>query len=294
MNGGALFRHGLRLFARRRGTMGFFAGCLALGIAFLSAVGHLLAAVDGAVARRARELLAGDLQVSASRPMKGEERVALTRAVAKTAGRRASESVAMASMVTPLSGRDAPFLIAAKAVDSYYPLRGELVTAPFGVRPLPGTCLLERSAALQHDLKVGDAMRLGSLKLEISGLIDKEPDRDFLGFSFAPRLLISLEDLPRAKLLGLGARVRYSSTIALGDGEDPDGAAEALKISLSKELADPHLAISTYRDGEASVRDGLRRGAIFFTILSLAALLLGAAGLRAGLSLFLDAEGPSM
>ncbi|MFI5363052.1 MAG: hypothetical protein ACHQ49_13860, partial [Elusimicrobiota bacterium] len=292
MNSAALVRHALRLFARRRGTMLFFVSCLGLGIAFLSAVSHLLSAVDDAVARRARDMLAGDVQVSSSRPLLKEENDALALNVA--AQRRTSRSVALASMLTPLAGRDAPFLVAVKAVDEDYPLRGKLATAPPGLRPRSGFCLLERSAALQHDLKAGDDVRLGPLHLKISALIDEEPDRDFLGFSFAPRLLIANGDLPRAKLLGLGARVRYSWTLALGDAEEPDAASRAVKTRLERELPDAHLSIATYRDGEQSVRDGLRRAALFFTVLSLAALLLGAAGLRAGLSLFLDAEGPSM
>jgi putative ABC transport system permease protein len=288
----ALVRHALRLFARRRGTMLFFAGCLALGIAFLSAVSHLLAAADDAVARRARELLSGDVQATAARAFNAAERAALKKTLIP--GRRASESVSLASMLTPPAGRDAPFLVAVKSVDAAYPLRGSLETAPPGVRPAAGTCLLERSAALQHDLKAGDVVHLGSLTLKISALIAKEPDRDFLGFSFAPRLLIASADLPRAGLLGLGARVRYAWTMALGENEDPESASRAAKDQIERGLADPHVGVSTYRDGESAVRDGLRRGALFFTILSLAALLLGAAGLRAGLSLFLDAESASM
>ena len=69
LSAAALIRHAARLFARRRGTMLFFAGCLALGITFLSAVSHLLAATDIAVAARARDLLSGDLQATASRPL---------------------------------------------------------------------------------------------------------------------------------------------------------------------------------------------------------------------------------
>ena len=56
---------------------------------------------------------------------------------------------------------------------------------------------------------MGDRIRLGSLQLEISGLIDKEPDRDFLGFSFAPRMLLTAEDLPKAKLLGRNRGSRW-------------------------------------------------------------------------------------
>jgi putative ABC transport system permease protein len=292
VNDAALLRHALRLFARRRGTMLFFAGCLALGIGFLSAVGHLLSAVDGAVASRARELLAGDVQVSSPRPFTAAEDAVFVRTL--TPGRRSSVSVGLASMLTAVSPNSVPFLVAVKSVDGSYPLRGSLVTAPPRAPLLPGTCLIERSAALQHTLHPGDAVRLGRLNLTVAGIVDKEPDRDFFGFSFAPRVFITAADLPRAGLLGLGARVRYSWTMALRDDEDPAAASAAAKAALEKELTDAHLQVSSYADGESSVRDGLRRSALFFTALSLAALLLGAAGLRAGLSLFLDAEAPSM
>lgn len=292
MSSAALLRHALRLFARRRGTMLFFAGCLALGIAFLSAVGHLLAAVDVAVAARARELLAGDAQVTSPRPFTPDEDAVFARAA--SAGRRASRSVGLASMLTPAAPGAAPFLVAVKAVDGAYPLRGVLITSPPRAALASGACLVERSAALQHGLKAGDRVRLGRLDLTVAGIVDKEPDRDFFGFAFAPRAFIAAADLPRAGLLGLGARVRYSWTLALRDDEDPVTASSAVKAALEKDLADAHLNVSSYADGESSVRDGLRRSAVFFTALSLAALLLGAAGLRAGLSLFLDAESPSM
>jgi predicted lysophospholipase L1 biosynthesis ABC-type transport system permease subunit len=70
----ALLRHAWRLTWRRRGTMLFFACCLSLGIGFLSAVSHLLLAVDQAIATRARELLAGDLQVVSNRPFTPSEK----------------------------------------------------------------------------------------------------------------------------------------------------------------------------------------------------------------------------
>jgi putative ABC transport system permease protein len=292
LDGAALRRLAARLFRRRAKTMLFLAACVAVGIAFLSAVSHLLYAVDGAVAARARDMLAGDVQASSPRPFSPAESASLAAAAAP--GRRASQSVSLASMLAPARGGEAPFLVAVKAVDGAYPLRGELKTDQPGVRPAPGLCLLERSAALQHGLKVGDEARVGRLHLKIAALIDQEPDRDFLGFSFAPRLLIAREDLDRADLLGLGARVRYAWTLALGADEEPARAAAAAKRDLSRALADPHVTLLTYSEGESSAREGLRRAALFFTALALAALLLGAAGLRAGLALFLDAEAETM
>lgn len=292
LDGSALRRLAARLFLRRARTMLFLAACLAVGVAFLSAVSHLLFAVDGAIAARARDMLAGDVQASSSRPFSDSEQSALDAAL--TPGRRASQSVSLASMLAPARASEPPFLVAVKAVDDAYPLRGALLTAPPGAKPAPGTCLVERSAALQHGLKVGDAVRLGALNLRVAALIDQEPDRDFLGFSFAPRVLIARADLDHAGLLGLGARVRYAWTLALDASESPAPAVAAVKKELSRALADAHVGLITYAEGESSAREGLRRAALFFTALALAALLLGAAGLRAGLALFLDAESDTM
>lgn len=292
LDGAALRRLGARLFLRRRRTMLFLAACLAVGIAFLSAVSHLLGAVDAAIASRARDMLGGDVSAAASRPWTVAEVAALS--AAKTPGRRAAQSVSLASMLAPARGDAAPFLVAVKAVDDAYPLRGFLKTDPPGVLPSAGRCLLERSAALQRGLRAGDFARLGARKLKIAALIDEEPDRGLLGFSFAPRLLISRADLDQAHLLGFGARARWTWTLALASHEDPAGAAAAVKRALQKTLSDPHVSLETFGDAQSSAREGLRRAALFFTALSLAALLLGAAGLRAGLTLFLDAEAETM
>jgi putative ABC transport system permease protein len=268
----------------------FFACCLSLGIGFLSAVSHLLLAVDQAIATRARELLAGDLQVVSNRPFTPSEKKTLSRVV--TGDRQSTLSVSLASMLTPASS--APFLVSVKAVEAAYPLHGKMQTQPSGAAIEPGYCFLERTAAIAHHLKIGDTIRLGRLELRIKAILDKEPDRDFFGFTFAPRLMISLNDLSRAGLLGFGARVRYSWTMALADRENPDTAVRAAKKIIEKSLPDPHLSVTAYMDGEASIRDGLRRSGLFFTLLSLSALLLGAAGLRAGVALFLNKESESI
>ncbi|UPT74374.1 MAG: ABC transporter permease [Elusimicrobiota bacterium] len=270
----------------------FFAACLSLGTGFLVAVAHLLSATDRAVAARARDLLAGDVQVSSGRPFGAREEAAFSSALVP--GRAATRATSFASMLSS-AGR-APFLVSVKAVAPAYPLRGALVTEPKGGTALlgPGMALAERAIALQHGIKPGDKVRLGAIELTVAGLIDKEPDRGFAAFAFAPRLMIAAEDLPRTKLLGLGARTRFTWTLRLADAEDPAAASAALKKSLEAALPEPHLSIESWADSEPTIRDGLRRSALFFTVLSLAALLLGGAGLRAGLTLFLDAQAETM
>lgn len=286
-------RLGLKLALRQWPRFVFFAACLSLGTGFLVAVAHLLSATDRAVAARARELLAGDVQVSSGREFGAREEAAF--AAALRSGRTAARATSFASMLS--SAGEAPFLVSVKGVESAYPQRGVLRTDPPGGTALlagGGKALIERSIALQHPLRAGSKVRLGEAALTVAGIIDKEPDRGFAAFAFAPRLLVSLDDLPRTKLLGLGARTRFTWTLRLADDEDPVAASAAAKAELEKELPEPHLSIDSWAESEPALRDGLRRSALFFTVLSLAALLLGGAGLRAGLSLFLDAQAETM
>jgi putative ABC transport system permease protein len=293
LGGAALLRLAGRLAGRQWPRFLFFSACLSLGVGFLVAVSHLLAATDRAVALRSRELLAGDVEVRSPRPFGPKERAAFAGVAAP--GRRTAESTALSSMLGLPAGE--PVLVSVKAVDAGYPLRGRLETDPPGGAALlagGGKALVERPLALQRGLEPGDRVKLGGLVLKVAGIILKEPDRGFGGFSFAPRLMIANADLPRAGLLGTGARVRRAYTIALADDEDPAAGSAMLKAQLEAALPEPHIGVGSYKDGEEGVRDGLRRAALFFTVLSLAALLLGAAGLRAGLTLFLDAQADTM
>lgn len=288
-----LLRLAGRLAARQWPRFLFFSACLSLGVGFLVAVSHLLSAADRAVAARSRELLAGDVEVRSARPFGPAERAAFAAALAP--GRRAAESTAFSSMLGLEKG--GPVLVSVKAVDAAYPLRGRLETDPPGGAALlagGGKALVEETLALQHGLRRGSRLKLGGARLSVAGVIRKEPDRGFGGFAFAPRLMVSNADLDAAGLLGFGARVRRSWTLALRDEEDPASGSAAVKASLEAALPEPHIGVSSYKDGEEGVRDGLRRAALFFTVLSLAALLLGAAGLRAGLTLFLDAQADTM
>ena len=289
-----MIRLGLRLASRQWTRFLFFAACLSLGTGFLVAVAHLLTAVDRAVAVRAREMLAGDVEIGSARDFGPREKAAFASAL--TPGRRAARSVSFSSMLSTM-GETAPFLVSVKSVEAAYPLRGALVTDPPGGAALlagGGKCLVERTLLLQRALKRGERVKLGALTLTVAGVIDREPDRGFAAFSFAPRLMIAAEDLEKTRLLGLGARTRFRWTLALGDEEDAAAGSKAVKNALEKSLPEPHLSIESYTEGEPAMRDGLRRSAIFFTVLSLTALLLGAAGLRAGLTMFLDSQAETM
>lgn len=254
------------------------------GVAFLVAVGHIRAAIERAVALRARELMAADVELLAHRPLEPKAALALERL--EREGHRTAPIVSFSSMLAS-PGRD-PFLVAVKAVGPGYPFYGRLQTAPEDARLAGASCLLDESAALQQGLRPGDRVRLGDLELRVAGLLVKEPDRTMAGFNFAPRLLIPLDAVGPTGLLRFGSRIRYSRLVALPEGAAGPSEASALKARLERELDDPYLSISAYTDADPAIRQTLERVGSFFVFLSLVGLLLGAVGMAASVSMFLN------
>ena len=280
----ALLRLGGRLYRRHWGRMLFFSVCIGAGTAFLFSIGNLLAAVNRAIALKSRELLAADVEVGSSRPFDEKAKAAFARL--QSEGARTTDVLYFSSMLQPVRPGAEPFLVGVKAVEDAYPFYGRLETSPPEARGV----LLEKSGALEHGLKAGDAVSLGRSTFRISGLIEKEPDRAFAGFSMGPRLLMPLSSARSTHLAEFGSRVWHERLIALPSSPRPDEAAKLMKDRLEKELADPYLSISAFSEADANLREALQRTTIFFVLVALVALLLGATGMAAGVTIFLNEQ----
>ncbi len=97
---------------------------------------------------------------------------------------------------------DTPQLASVKAVDSVYPMYGELQTRPDGVKPQPGSVLLAPRLMALLNLKTGDTIDVGDVTLRIAGEVVQEPDSGFNPFQMAPRLMMNMADVAKP--------VRYS------------------------------------------------------------------------------------
>ena len=114
----------------RGGVRGFrvFLLCLLLGVGAIAAVGSISGAMLGGLESNGRALLGGDVEISLiHRPAAPEQQRWL--AENSTRFSRAADMRAMARAVTAERNRR---LVELKAVDSAYPLHGEVVTdTPF-------------------------------------------------------------------------------------------------------------------------------------------------------------------
>ena len=196
----------------RRDLSGRFRGlrlliiCLFLGVATLSTIGSLTAAITSELAVRGRVILGGDIEVAMSqRAATDAEKAAFVRegTVSQTVRMQA-----MANRVADGKGSEPNAILAQlKGVDGAYPLYGKLllkdgrkVGTIAADDVLIGQALADRLA-----LSVGDKLRFGEAVFRITGLISDEPDRLGEGFTLGPVALVSLSGLSRTNLVQPGS-----------------------------------------------------------------------------------------
>ncbi|WP_019616371.1 ABC transporter permease [Psychromonas ossibalaenae] len=104
-------------------------------------------------------------------------------------------------------------LVSAKAVQSSYPLRGDLVlTGAAGLQKSsvqPGELWLAERLFSLLDVKVGDIVAVGDADLQVSGRIEAQPELAYNPFRTMPSVFIHYSDLDKTGAVQLGSRVQY-------------------------------------------------------------------------------------
>lgn len=210
------FRLALRMLTRdwRAGELTVLGVALMLAVAALTSVGFLTDRVEHALKLESHQLLGGDLLLTADHPWNDD-----FRREAAARGLRLAESAIFPSMVTV---GDESQLAEIKAVSATYPLRGSLRIAPAlnqpdaEVRrvPLVGEAWPDERLATLLNLRTGQQLMLGNLRAASGAVITREPDRGMNVFALAPRLMISLDDLPATGLIQNGSRVSWRLYLA--------------------------------------------------------------------------------
>ncbi|MGH7413543.1 MAG: ABC transporter permease, partial [Candidatus Rokuibacteriota bacterium] len=265
---------------------GYFFACITLGVSALVGVGSFADSLERTVARSAKSLMGGDVEIRSAQPLPQplpEEAAGLLRelrgAGEGVATTRVRELVAMAR-----SGPSQSHIVELKAVEPGYPFYGALVTDP--ARPLHS--LIGGGRALVHDsflarlgLRQGDRFHVGDAELTIAGVLVKEPDRAVGVFSLGPRVLIAAEDLDRTGLVLPGSRVRHRTLFRLPEGRD----AQAVRDRLAEALPTVQ-RVRTYTQAQPGLRRFWDQLTMYLGLTGLVALMVGGIGVAVSVNAF--------
>lgn len=193
----------------RAGALRVLVFALVLAVSAITAVGFFTERVESALSQQGALLLGGDLAVLAD-----HEIPAVFVSHAQQQGLAVAKTYEFPSMV--VTG-ELSQLVEIKAVDQGFPLRGDLTLGSklddsgkiIKAAPASGEAWIEPRLANILDLKVGDPIAVGEKNLLVTAILLREPSRGGDMFSFAPRLMMSADDLAATKLIQYGSRVKY-------------------------------------------------------------------------------------
>ena len=258
---------------------GYFFACITLGVSALVGVGSFADSLERTVARSAKSLMGGDVEIRSTLPLSVDATALVPEPRGGVEVTRVRELVAMAQ-----AGAQQTQLVELKAVEPGYPFYGELVTDP--ARALPtligdGRALVHESLLARLGLRVGDHLRVGASDLTISGVILKEPDRAVGVFSLGPRVLIAAADLDRTGLIRPGSRVRYRTLFRLPEGR----AAQVFRDRLALALPAAQ-RVATYTQAQPGLRRFWDQLTMYLGLTGLVALMVGGIGVAVSVNAF--------
>ena len=270
--------HGLQLGLRnlwrdvRAGELRLLMMSVALVVAALTAVGFLADRMQAGLWRDARQLLGGDAVVvsdQATPPQVLQE--------AQRLGLQTNTSVSFPTMARALAEQGgASRLVALKAVEPGYPLRGRLEVEGAGQMPSPipppGDVWVDAALLDALGLQTGQMLALGERTLRITATIEREPDRGAGFMNFAPRVMVNAADLASTALVQPASRVTWRMAVA-----GPEKVANQFAAWAREQIQQAHwrgVQVESLDSGRPEMRQTLERASQFLNLVALLAAML--------------------
>jgi putative ABC transport system permease protein len=270
----------------RAGELRFLLVALIVAVSALSAVGFFIDRMRAGLNRDAHQLLGADLLISADNPIRAD-----WRREAERRGLLLADTVTFPSMAQAGEG-DASLsqLASVKAVSQGYPLRGRMristdpdaASAALGTTtsqtPAPGTVWVDPNLLPGLDTRVGATIQLGDKRFTIAQLIASEPDSGAAFFSFAPRVMLAMDDLKATGLVDNLARVTYRMQVA-GRSNYERASVDDYERWLRAQIASGNVKgvrIESLANARPEMRDTLERADRFLSLVGLLSAMLAA------------------
>ena len=252
----------------RSGELWLLVLSLLMAVSISTAIAIFSERLQLAMGRQVAEVMGADLMIRSSQPLSESPQALLDEQPLQQARVLEFPTVVMAG--------DEMQMVAAKAVPDNYPLRGHLRISdePFAEdriaseTPAPGEAWLEPRLFSLLNITIGDTLQVGATELVVSRAITLETDRGGDFYSFSPRLMFNLVDVPATNVIQPGSRVNWKTLVA---GELRD--LNRFKTQVEPLLA-PNERLSMAENNREDLRGSVVRLKQFLGLGSLAAILL--------------------
>jgi putative ABC transport system permease protein len=235
--------------------------------------------LQGGLQRDARQLLGGDAVVATDNPTP-----AVFTQQAQKLGLKVVQTLTFPTMAraSDAQGGSAK-LVALKAVEAGYPLRGSLkiksqtsaIEKVARSVPERGQVWVEPQLMDALGLSMGDALLLGNSRLIISAAIAYEPDRGTGFMNFSPRVMVNSADLAATGLIQPASRISYRMAVA-GDEALVKAFVQWAGLQIKGDPPMRGVRIESVQTGRPEMGQTLDRASKFLSLVALLAALLSA------------------
>jgi putative ABC transport system permease protein len=274
---------GGRAFMRdwRAGELRLLMVAITLAVAALVSVGFFVDRLKGGLQRDARDLLGGDALVVSDNPLPAAF-MAEALALRLRHTRYLSFSTMAQTSARPETQGGHIQLVALKAVEAGYPLRGSLrtSTAPDAPDtkthdvPMPGQVWVDAAVLQSLNLRMNDTVLLGNLALRMTRIIIHEPDRGIGFMNLSPRVMMNLADVAATGLVQPASRLRYQFSVA-GDEAEVQAFVEKSQTHIRTTNL-RGVQVQTLQNGRPDISNTLDRMEKFLNLVALLTALQGA------------------
>ena len=263
----------------RSGELRLLVLAVTLAVAALTAVGFFADRLQGGLQRDARQLLGGDAVVATDNPTP-----AVFTQQAQQLGLKVVHTLTFPTMAraSDAQGGSAK-LVALKAVEAGYPLRGSLKIKSQNsaiekvARSIPerGQVWVEPQLMDALGLSMGDALLLGNSRLTIAATIAYEPDRGTGFMNFSPRVMVHSADLDATGLVQPASRISYRMAVA-GKDSQVNAFVQWAELQIKGDQPMRGVRIESVQTGRPEMGQTLDRASKFLSLVALLAALLSA------------------
>ena len=277
----------------RGGLAGFriFLACIALGVIAIVGVGSVSRSLSDGVSRESRRFLGGDASFALMHRELGQDERSWLEARAQL-----STIATLRAMSRREDGTSA--LVEIKAVDSAYPVMGEVSLEPemslkAALEPRNGVFGIAADSTLSArlSLKTGDRILIGEKAFELRATLLAEPDKLAAGIGFGPRVLMLQDGLRESGLIMPGSLVRWVYRAILPEvNGNPATPAEADAFVELADKAFPDIGWESRTRQNVSPQFARNLGYVtqFLTLVGLTALMVGGVGVANAVRAFIE------
>ena len=284
-----IIKTALRDSRKNTGRLFMFMSSIILGISALVAINSFNYNLVRDIDEQSKSLLGADLVINGNRALTPELKVIAD----SIPGERATEQELFSMSYIPKT-KETQF-VRIKAVKGNFPFYGKIQTEPedFAQKyQQDAMALVDDGMMLEHDLNIGDSIRLGKKGFVIGARLKSMFGSVSLGSSFAPAVYIGQDYMEETDLIKAGSMVDYSYYYRLP--ENMNGEEWENNHERQKKFRDESFRVTSIEDQKENLDEAFSNLNNFLNLIALVSLILGCIGVASSVFIYIKSKIPSI